>query len=105
MHLEKVGPEHERKLYEGVPPPENFEDLTVYLRHVRSVDAMIGTFAAEAAACDWPMEMCWYGDHVLIMPKVYGPGERPGGMWNSCCGAVAERVLRHGKTRVRTSWP
>ena len=87
LHLEAVGQADEGELYSSAPP-ENFEDLTVFLRHVRSADAMIGTLAAGAAACDRPMEMCWYGDHVPIMPKVYAALGKPCGdveyvLWNS----------------------
>ncbi|MGE4443045.1 MAG: LTA synthase family protein [Desulfomicrobium sp.] len=87
LHLETVGQADEGELYSSAPP-ENFEDLTVFLRHVRSADAMIGTLAAGAAACDRPMELCWYGDHVPIMPKVYTALGKPCGdveyvLWNS----------------------
>lgn len=98
LHLEKVGPEDEGELYEAAPP-ENFEDLTVYLRHVRSADAMIGTLTAGAAACDRPMELCWYGDHVPIMPKVYAALGTPCGdveyvLWSSGgTGDAARREL------------
>ncbi len=70
LHLERVGPGDEETLYNSAPP-ENFSDFTVYLRHVRSADAMIGMLTTGAGACDRPMELCWYGDHVPIMPKVY----------------------------------
>ena len=88
LHLEKVRPADEGELYKA-SPPENFEDLTVYLRHVQSADAMIGALTAGAAACDRPMELCWYGDHVPIMPKVYARLGTP-------CGDVEYVLWRSG---------
>lgn len=95
LHLEKVGPEDERQLYK-VAPPKNFEDLTAYLRHVQSADAMIGMLAAGADACGRPLELCWFGDHVPIMPKVYEALGTPRGdveyvLWNSCQTGSATR--------------
>lgn len=93
LHLETVGQADEGELYSSTPP-ENFEDLTVFLRHVRSADAMIGTLAAGAAACNRPMELCWYGDHVPIMPKVYDTLGAPCGdveyvLWNGSRESIA----------------
>jgi phosphoglycerol transferase MdoB-like AlkP superfamily enzyme len=93
LHLEKVGQADERELYSSAPP-ENFEDLTVYLRHVRNADVMIGALTASAATCDRPMELCWYGDHVPIMPKVYEALGTPCGdveyvLWNSGQAGIA----------------
>ena len=78
LHLEKVGPVDAGKLY-SVSPPADFEDLTVYLRHIRNADSMIGKLVAGADECGRPMELCWYGDHVPIMPKVYAALGKPRG--------------------------
>lgn len=94
LHLEKVGPMDERDVYRSAPP-ENFEDLTVYLRHVRSADAMIGSLTASAAECDRPMELCWYGDHVPIMPKVYETLGTP-------CGDVEYVLWSSGRAGIAT---
>jgi len=107
LHLEKVSQVDERALY-SVAPPENFEDLTVYLRHVRNADAMIGMLAAGADACVRPMELCWYGDHVPIMPKVYEALGTPCGdveyvLWSSGCGGAATRQ-DVGVDRLAMTW-
>ena len=53
------------------PPPAGFDDFTVYLRHIANADRMIG--ALQEAIADNPREglLCWYGDHVPILPRVY----------------------------------
>lgn len=107
LHLEKVGPEDERPLYTSAPP-EGFEDLTVYLRHLRNADAMIGKLAAGANACGRPLELCWFGDHVPIMPKVYSALGKPCGdveyvLWGGCgAGAAAQREI--GAGRLAMTW-
>ncbi len=70
LHLERATPEEEAGFYASSPPP-GCGDLTVYLRHLRDADAMIGRLREGLAASDRPGYLCWYGDHVPIMSKVY----------------------------------
>lgn len=70
LHLEQVEPEDIDKLYTA-PPPAGCEDLTIYLRHLRNADRMIGTLRQRLECCDRPAGLCWFGDHVPIMPAVY----------------------------------
>lgn len=107
LHLEKVGQEDEGQLYTATPP-EGFEDLTVYLRHLRNADAMIGMLAAGANVCDRPLELCWFGDHVPIMPKVYAALGKPCGdmeyvLWSGC-GAGAASRCDTGVGRLAKTW-
>lgn len=70
LHMEKVAPDDERRLY-AAPPPPGFEDLTVYLRHLSNADRMIGVirrYLEQMPADGW---LCWFGDHVPIMRNVY----------------------------------
>jgi hypothetical protein len=73
LHLEQAS-ENDNSFYSQTPPPQ-WQDLTVYLKHLQNADAMIAklqhslityqqTKAREAV-------LCWYGDHVPIMPEVY----------------------------------
>lgn len=87
LHLEKLKPEDAEQLY-SVPPSGSSDDLTVYLRHIRNADAMIGMLTKGAEMCERPVELCWYGDHVPIMPKVYAAYGTPCGdveyvLWRS----------------------
>lgn len=74
LHLEKLAEPDVAALY-NEPPKAIYDDLTVYLRHLRNADQMIGRLCAclgkRAAAGGRPGSLCWYGDHVPIMPGVY----------------------------------
>lgn len=70
LHWESVAPGDEARLYTR-PPPKGFDDLTVYLRHLENTGRMLAeirTALEESPRKGW---LCWYGDHVPIMPEVY----------------------------------
>lgn len=70
LHLEQVAPDDVQRFY-AAHPPVGFEDLTVYLRHLSNADQMIRMlreYLEQLPAGGW---LCWYGDHVPIMPSVY----------------------------------
>jgi phosphoglycerol transferase MdoB-like AlkP superfamily enzyme len=70
LHLEQPAPGDAQSLYSS-PPPAGFRDLTVYLRHLRNADAMIGELAAGLAHGSRERVLCFFGDHVPSMPAVY----------------------------------
>ena len=70
LHLEKVAPGDIEQLYQ-TPPPAGFDDLTIYLRHIRNAGRMQEQLCAALAAQQRPGCLAWYGDHVPILPKVY----------------------------------
>jgi phosphoglycerol transferase MdoB-like AlkP superfamily enzyme len=70
LHLERVTPDDERRLY-AAPPPPGFDDLTVYLRHLANADRMMRVLREHLAQSAHDSWLCWYGDHVPILPKVY----------------------------------
>lgn len=78
LHLERVGPSDEAELY-STPPPAGCEDLTIYLRHLRNADRMIERLRQAADASPRAVGLCWYGDHVPIMPAVYSTFGVPAG--------------------------
>ncbi|AYR20674.1 LTA synthase family protein [Alcaligenes faecalis] len=87
LHLEKVADGDVEELYRQ-PPPERCEDLTIYLRHLRNADAMLKRLRGVLSAAGRPSSLCWYGDHVPIMPSVYAALDTPCGdvdyfIWNS----------------------
>ena len=70
LHLEKV-PESELSELYSDKPAAAFQDLSVYLRHLKNADRMIGTLTKELAT-DYPEStLVFYGDHVPSMPAVY----------------------------------
>jgi len=98
LHLERVAPKDIDALY-SVAPPEGCDDLTVYLRHLRNGDAMVASLRATLERCDRPAALCWFGDHVPILPAVYQQFGAPEGdveyvFWsNQKAGAVTGRNL------------
>ena len=78
LHLERVAPADIDALY-AEPPPPGCEDLTIYLRHLRNADRMIAMLRRTLEDCDCPAGLCWYGDHVPIMPSVYEMFGAPNG--------------------------
>ncbi len=70
LHLEKVRNKDIEKLY-TTAPPVNWEDMTTYLRHIKHADAMISLLQTSLQNISTPTSLCWYGDHVPIMPNVY----------------------------------
>ena len=81
LHWEKVAPDDEERLYSS-PLPEGCEDLTIYLRHLRNADHMAGMLHDRLAALPTPAWLCWFGDHVPIMPQVYETLGLPDGRTN-----------------------
>jgi hypothetical protein len=70
LHLEKVSAGDIADLYTDTPPV-GCDDLTIYLRHLRNADRMIGTLRQRLELCSCPAGLCWFGDHVPVMPAVY----------------------------------
>nr|WP_242500251.1 sulfatase-like hydrolase/transferase [Nitrosomonas eutropha] len=77
LHLERVAPSDINELY-SVPPPPGCDDLTIYLRHIRNADRMVADLRRGLEQCERPASLCWYGDHVPIMPVVYKIFGKPG---------------------------
>lgn len=70
LHWETVEPGDLARLY-TTPPPDGCQDLTVYLRHLANADRMAAILRDHLAALPTPAWLCWFGDHVPIMPEVY----------------------------------
>ncbi len=81
LHYEQVM-DADRARYHQTPPPAGLDDLTVYLRHIENAGKMCRELQAALTAADRPSRLCWYGDHVAIMPKVYAATEFDSGTTN-----------------------
>jgi hypothetical protein len=86
LHLEKVDA-GELPAYYDQSPPVGCDDLTIYLRHLKNADQMIGKLTDFLSKQKTPSVLCWYGDHVPIMPRVYETyglpdGRTPFFIWN-----------------------
>lgn len=78
LHLERVASSDVDALY-SAPPPDGCDDLTIYLRHLRNADRMIARLRQTLDNCQRPAGLCWFGDHVPIMPAVYEKFGAPSG--------------------------
>lgn len=70
LHLEQPDETLASQLYLERPSGP-LRDLTTYLGHLRNADAMLAQLIAAVQATDSGGSVCWYGDHVPIMPDVY----------------------------------
>lgn len=70
LHLERVSTADAAGLYLE-PPQSGWDDLTVYLRHLRNADRMFGDLAEMLDERPRGGVLCLFGDHVPSMPRVY----------------------------------
>lgn len=112
LHLEKASERDIATLYNG-SQPIGCEDLTVYLRHLRNADQMIERLckrlAKSAAAGGRPGSLCWYGDHVPIMPAVYsclGHPEQDTSylIWDSRASMRKGQVVHRSAHELAVDW-
>jgi hypothetical protein len=99
LHLEAVAPKDVDDLYESTPR-KGSDELTIYLRHLRNADCMIGRLREMLERCARPASLCWFADHVPIMPAVYKAYGEPNGLveyvfWhNRDVGDLGEKKLK-----------
>lgn len=96
LHLETVLP-GEVEQYYALLPPTACPELTVYLRHLRNADRMAGRLRAELESLPDVGYLCWFGDHVPIMPEVYRTIGSPSGhtdyfIWRKGGAAAGEAI-------------
>lgn len=78
LHLEKVEQGECEDLYDEEPPP-GCEDLTIYLRHLRNADRQLGRLRDYLVSRARPTILCFYGEHLPSMPRVYDTLGMPDG--------------------------
>lgn len=61
------------------PLPIHQQDLAVYLNHLRQADEMLKSIKNSLHASARSGVLCWYGDHVPILPDAYGHYGAPDG--------------------------
>ncbi len=79
LHLENYDTAQNDALYNQAPPAA-WHDLSVYLSHLRNADAMIAQLKNSLQQAERAGVLCWYGDHVPIMPTVYNVLAEPDGL-------------------------
>jgi phosphoglycerol transferase MdoB-like AlkP superfamily enzyme len=70
LHLEKTTVEEQSHFFDKAPIAE-INDLTVYLRHLKNADKMIADLCSAYRQIDQASCLCFYGDHIPSMPKIY----------------------------------
>jgi hypothetical protein len=70
LHLEAVQP-GESAAFHTLGDAEDLRDLTAYLRHLAHADAMIGRLLTHLRTRERDTVVCFYGDHVPAMSRVY----------------------------------
>lgn len=103
LHLEEVQEGDDEKIYSS-PPASDCVDLTIYLRHLRNADRMAGLLRKYLEAMPGSGWLCWFGDHVPIMPNVYKAMGMPDGrtdyiIWGKnellCDGNPSDRAVEN----------
>lgn len=84
LHLETVEAADIARVYDS-QPPAGFDDMTIYLRHLKNADQMINYLKQALLQCNRLAGLCWYGDHVPIMPTVYDECAYPAGEVDFLC--------------------
>lgn len=79
LHLEPPRPEMAEELYASLPP-QGCDELGAYLRHLRNADHMLGMLRGALQNSGTPASLCFYGDHVPIMPSAYKVLKAPAGL-------------------------
>ncbi|MCE1181135.1 MAG: LTA synthase family protein [Rhodocyclales bacterium] len=107
LHLEQVAPEDIDALYTAAPP-DGCDDLTIYIRHLRNADQMIAKLRRTLDRCDRPASLCWFGDHVPIMPSVYETFGAPNGdveyvLWSNK-NSVPPRTANLAANELSIEW-
>ena len=103
LHLESVSPDEIGEFHDDVPA-DGLADLTAYLRHLKNADRMVARLTKAFDRMRNPVSLCWYGDHVPIMPGVYDrlqcwPRDSEYLVWDNAAmridpqGATAPRVF------------
>ncbi|MFJ4456514.1 sulfatase-like hydrolase/transferase [Pseudomonas sp. NPDC089392] len=70
LHLESVAA-HELPAWFDRPLQPGMQDLAPYLRHIGNADRMLGMLRETLMAQPNEALLCFFGDHVPILPEVY----------------------------------
>lgn len=107
LHLERVSDADRNALYSHAPPA-GCDDLTVYLRHLRNADRMIARLRETLERSSREASLCWFGDHVPIMPTVYSAFHVPSGAVEYACwqswGRGGVRATDLSANELSLSW-
>jgi phosphoglycerol transferase MdoB-like AlkP superfamily enzyme len=78
LHLENVAAAQLPTWFDR-PLLDGMRDLAPYLRHLSNADRMLGQLRERLLARPNPTGLCFFGDHVPILPDVYAALGSPDG--------------------------
>ncbi|WP_150643391.1 LTA synthase family protein [Pseudomonas fluorescens] len=78
LHLEKVSADELPSWFDR-PLLDGLRDLGPYVRHLSNADRMLGRLRQHLLAQANPVGLCFFGDHVPILPEVYAALGAPDG--------------------------
>jgi len=81
LHLEKMAPEEETRFFQN-PLPSGCQDLGIYARHLLNADRELGRLRMHLSGLGRDSLLCYYGEHVPSMPRVYDSLGMPDGRTN-----------------------
>ena len=81
LHLEKCEPAEESRFFQN-QLPRGCEDLAIYARHLQNADRELGRIRMHLSGIGRNSLLCYYGEHVPSMPKVYDTLGMPDGRTN-----------------------
>lgn len=84
LHLDTCLPDAGENFYHCLPPP-GCEELDAYLRHLRHADQMLHLLRDGLEQETLAASLCFYGDHVPIMPTTYKVLQAPEGLVPYLC--------------------
>ena len=78
LHLEQVN-ESDLPTWFNSPPAAELRDLGPYVRHIANADRMLGQLHKALTESARATSLCFFGDHVPILPDVYKALGEPDG--------------------------
>lgn len=70
LHMERAQGIDRAALYATLPP-DGCAELTTYLQHLQNADKMLDRLRETLQKSCTAASLCWFGDHVPIMPATY----------------------------------
>jgi len=74
LHLEKISQQDQAEFFENKSTQQD-DELGIYLRHLSNADKMINRLTTAYSTAQQETLLCFYGDHVPSLPKIYAANE------------------------------
>lgn len=100
LHLDPLRLETTEEFY-SFSPPDGCDELGIYLRHLHNADGMLHLLHTALQRAAFPASLCFYGDHVPIMPSAYKVLTEPAGIVPYLCWSnqYARNVIPRNRER------